>query len=238
MSLNLKHKVWDSLGILSGTTQVATPVTIVDELVRRTWGKSTLEELLWHEVCSEYDARHLLSFSIGSGSHMSADFARFTDLWLADENNHYVGFRYLYQKITGIKATELDHKVKNREISFDEIPFVTDEFTTCVLLAYDEMVTAKAYPLDYAIYDLLDQKPISQWIRLVCRDEIYHCVNVINILRKNHSRRLGEIPQLIELISKISHEAPYSGTFVLDYEGFPPELLTNAKSAVLKLLHR
>jgi len=105
--LRLKCKPWDSLTLLSGCACAFDSGQLPDQLVRQTWGWSSLRELLWHEVCSEYDARHFLAHSLRRGGSMSADFSRFKDLWLAEENNHYLGFRRLYQRLTLMSETRL-----------------------------------------------------------------------------------------------------------------------------------
>jgi len=237
--LRLKCKPWDSLTLLSGCACAFDSGQLPDQLVRQTWGWSSLRELLWHEVCSEYDARHFLAHSLRRGGSMSADFSRFKDLWLAEENNHYLGFRRLYQRLTLMSETRLDRQLMDRAVSFHSMDFVVDEFSTCVLLAYDEMVTSRAYPLDYPIYDSFGDAALSRWIRKVCRDEVYHCCNVVAVLRRNHLERFDEIPSLIDEIADASPKsAAYGGTFALDHQGFPKELLGKAKAVVIKMLAR
>jgi hypothetical protein len=153
-------------------------------LCLKVWNEKSLAEILWHEICSEYDARRFAQHIHESGMVLSREFLRFEKAWLRDENAHYIGFRNLYSIMYSKPAAELAKSVRGRKSGFSElVPFIEDEFRVCVLLAYDEMVTARAYAADFAIYDSLGDANLSQWLRKVCRDEIHHCLAMVELLR-------------------------------------------------------
>ena len=137
----------------------------------------------------------------------------------------------------GIPIFEIAKSVRQRVSGFSELArFITDEFRVCVLLAYDEMVTARAYAADFPIYDSLGDDNLSQWIRKVCREEIRHCLAMVELLRLRYPLRLSEIQSSIDELARYdSRSADYTGTFVLDHQHFPPELLERARGSVADL---
>jgi hypothetical protein len=203
-------------------------------LCLKVWNEESLKEILWHEICSEYDARRFAQYIHKSGMVLSREFLRFENAWLKDENAHYTGFRNLYSMMYSKPATELAKSVRERESGFSGLaPFIKDEFRVCILLAYDEMVTARAYAADFAIYDSLGDPNLSQWLRKVCRDEIHHCLAMVELLRLRYRKRLREVPGLVDKLASFdSCSESYTGTFVLDHQHFPRELLKRAQSAV------
>jgi hypothetical protein len=116
------------------------------------------------------------------------------------------------------------------------LDFLKDEFGLLVLLAYDEIVTTKAYVRDFPIYDSFRQPEISKFIRLVARDEAFHFKRIVAMLRSRFAERLGEVPAVLSLVMAADRvDRPYAATFVLDHRGFAPELLTASSSLLLRL---
>jgi len=206
-------------------------------LCRNIWNAASFKEILWHEMCSEYDARRLAEHLRKSRVELSKEYRYFQRAWLRDENHHYLGFRHLYSTMYDVSSVALARLVRARASGFSGLsPFLENEFRLCVLLAYDEMVTARAYAADFPIYDSLGDKRLSMWIRGVCRDESLHCRNMVELLRLRYPVQLQDIPPMLdELASFDSGAEEYTGTFVLDHQHFPASLLNGARSAVLKL---
>src|SRR5208282_4105110 len=111
----------------------------------------------------------------------------------------------------GIQAT--------RTQTFSNIAeWLSDEFSVCVLLAYDENVTAQAYRLDFPIYRSFGNPGLLKWIRLVALDEVHHFSNLVALIRRSHRHRLNEVaPMLDRLVERDLSGEDYSATFVLDH---------------------
>jgi hypothetical protein len=203
-------------------------------LCEQTWGME-LKDLLWHEICSEYDARRFAHYFHSSKIELSTEFLRFERSWLGDEENHYRGFLNIYSTLFKVPSAKLTSLVRVRRSGFSQIThFVQDEFHLCILLAYDEIVTGNGYATDFPIYDALGDPTLSTWIRTVCREEVHHFRNAIELLRFHYASRLSEISDILaELVNHDSQLADYSGTFVLDHQHYPPSLLKRAHRAVV-----
>jgi hypothetical protein len=203
-------------------------------LCRARW-QLEFRENVWEEMCSEYDARRLAGRVRDLDLPLSAAFGRFRDAWLLDEHRHYLGFRRLYSILYDTLESDLAVRVEARGGDLSALTaFLVDEFSLLVLLAYDEIITAKAYARDFAIYDALADPHLSTWIRHVCRDESIHCRGAIEILKRLHASRLGEVPSLLDVLTGISTQGTeYEGSFVLDHQHYPRELIEGGRRAVL-----
>ena len=192
---------------------------------------------LWDEICTEFDARRLAEYVRHAHLPLSDEFRSFEACWLADENAHYLGFRRLYSTLYRVPEADLAARVERRPSSFPAAArFLGDEFRLALLLAYDEIATAKAYARDFAIYDGLGDPNVSAWIRLVCRDESYHCQQAVQILKRRYRARLDEVPHVLEALTVASvGSTEYEGSFVLDHQHYPPVLIESARRAVLRL---
>jgi hypothetical protein len=192
---------------------------------------------LWEEICSEFDARRLAEHMRAARLPLSEEFRRFEESWLRDENRHYLGFRRLYSTLYRVPADEIASTVEARPSAFAAItPFLRDEFHLCVLLAYDEIVTAKAYATDFDMYDALGDGHLSAWIRQVCRDESNHYRGAVEILKRLHRNRLTDVARVLdELIRFNAGSADYRGSFVLDHQYYAPQLIERGRQAVLTL---
>lgn len=205
-------------------------------LCRSLW-KATFEDNLWHEICSEFDARRLADHLRALRLPLSEEFRRFEPMWLLDEDCHYLGFLRLYSLMYKVPPHDVALRAEGRPSSLSGMArFLTDEFHLCVLLAYDEAVTARAYARDFAIYDALGDRYLSAWIREVCRDESGHCRGAVEILKRRHAGRLAEVPRVLdELVRFGPGSDEYKGSFVLDHQHYPPGLIEHGRRAVLTL---
>jgi hypothetical protein len=203
-------------------------------LCRTKW-QMAFKDNLWDEICSEFDARRLAEHIRAARLPLSDAFRRFEDSWLRDEDQHYVGFRRLYSTLYHVPPDEVAARVEARPSTFAALtPFLVDEFHLCVLLAYDEIVTAKAYASDFDMYDALGDRQLSAWIRQVCRDETNHFCGVVGLIKRLHGDRLAGVSvALDELIRFNAGSSPYSGSFVLDHQYYAPELIERGRRAVL-----
>jgi hypothetical protein len=235
-SFNLKSISWDGAALLSGQEHLLVQSQLCDALTRKIWTFPSFRELLWHELCSEHDSVYFYQFAHQSRINFSPEYQMFEKAWLEDEWRHHTGFKFLYTHFFDQTPDAIHTLMNQRNQNFSDLAeLVTDEFSVCVLLAYDEAVTAKAYSMDYPIYDSLNNRNLSKWIRLVARDEVYHCRNLVELIRRFHNRRLGELAATLDrIVDRDRTRNGYGATFVLDHEGFPSHLLETARTLVLK----
>jgi hypothetical protein len=234
-SLRPNGREWQSHEVLSdiGSTLVFNDES--ERVLRESRPRYNLKSLLWHEICSEYDARRLSQCLFSGIKYLSPEFLAFRKCWLADESNHFDGFSILYSALFGEAIESIVEKIQGRPIDLTRLDFINDEFSVCVLLAYDELVTAQAFKVEFPIYDSLNSSGVSDWIRLVQSDEIYHGVGAVKVILKNHRHRLMEIPSLLDRIALFdSDQETYSGAFVLDHQGVEKAFIVKAKTSVLK----
>jgi hypothetical protein len=205
-------------------------------LCTATW-QIGFRENLWAEICSEFDARRLAEYVHGVHLPLSGEFRTFETGWLRDEHNHYTGFRQLYSTMYRVPTGDLISRVETRRSHFGAMSrFLTDEFRLCVLLAYDEEVTARAYARDFPMYDALGDRAVSAWIRHVCRDESNHGRHAVDILRNRYPHRLADVPRVLdELVGSDPGSSDYEGSFVLDHQSYPDDLIERGRRAVLTL---
>jgi hypothetical protein len=105
------------------------------------------------------------------------------------------------------------------------------------LIAYDEIATVISYQQDVAFYDLLDRKIHGRLIRSVIRDEGRHFSDILGIIEKRYSERLGEMASKLDRLLQWDMEKPeYRGTFVMDHSTFyfTPEILARCVQNVLR----
>jgi len=228
---------WDEAVLLSNITDDLSESAECDRLTRKNWNVASFRALLTHEILSEYDAS-LFSRSLGALRFLlSDDFRSFERDWLRDEQRHHRGFRGLYAKLYGDSVRDIDAKLEQRAAELESLQdFLQDEFSLLVLLAYDEIVTTKAYVRDFPIYDSFGRPELSTFIRLVARDEAFHFKRIVAMLRSRFAEQLGEVPAVLSLVLAADQvDRPYAATFVLDHRGFAPELLEGSSSLLLRL---
>lgn len=234
----VKTRPWDGMRLLHATRARPGETSVCRRLVETTWGAASLRDVLWHELLSEYDAVLFSAHLDVAGVRPSPAFEQFHRAWLPDELRHHAGFRFLIGRMFGVAESTVDAAVAARLGAFSAIEhFLHDELRLCVLLAYDEIVTAKAYARDYPIYDSFGDPSLSRWIRLVARDEIMHFGNLVRLVTTHQADRLHEVPALVEeLLARERTASVYEATFVLDHQGYPEELLSSAAAVVRRVL--
>lgn len=189
-----------------------------------------LRPMLWNDLCSEYDAENFCKYLERSGLELSPAFKSFEGAWRKDEYNHYLGFLRIYSRLYDEPEEEVAKRLEHREADFKPIDkFLKDEFTIALLLAYDEIATAKAYSQDHELYASFEDPNYLRWIKLVTRDESIHFTNLTGLINQKHPDRIPEVSQLVSQFIEWDLEGgEYKGTFVLDHEGgdyFTPEFL-------------
>jgi len=212
--------------------------------------KHDLETRFYDDAASEYDARF---FSDRIDKHLpnrSAPLNSFLDYWNRDERDHYEFFATLYS-LCGEEAEDREKRLKSlasdmdeRSAEFSRIDrFFADEFSLCVLLAYDELMNTMAYKGEFDLYDCLGSTAISRCIRTVARDEAKHYAGALSLLKKQHRDRHAEVEKLLtDIVCVDTSGDPYAATFVLDRGD---DMLNTAREQaqecadrVLRQLHR
>lgn len=222
----LLSRSWDSLEMLGklGREDITLPQSQVDQK----------KDFFLHAAYTEFDAdnfcKHLNTLAIT----FSDEFKLFERVWRKDELNHYIGFRYLYSILYGSTVEEVGKIIETRKYDFSRIePFFRDEFTICLLIAFDEILTAKGYGSEQNLYASLGSQTFSEWFKLVTMDEAYHFRNIMEVIRLKHSDRINEIPTLIErFIEWDVMRNDYSSTFVLDHDYYSLEFIKHGASII------
>jgi len=197
--------------------------------------RDELQEILWADLFSEYDARYLSAYMRSLRAPLSDHFWACEERWAKDEELHYLGFRRIYGAAFGRSAESLELELAARSAQVDFEPIADlfeDEFASACLLAYDELATVRAYRANYERYALLGPE-LMKFIRKVTADEGRHFRNFMKLLREGHSQRLPELPTIIARIRGREGQ-PYGNTFVLDHDdGVWSDTLFDEAAAVL-----
>ncbi len=235
--IRIQEGGWDSSVILDGVRK--------DTLMLQAVDVEGIRETLWNDLCSEYDAdnlcRYLDELEIDGQLARSDEFKAFEQAWRRDELNHAVGFGHLYSTLYDVPTSNLFRQLSERTPDFRSIEhFLTDEFRICMVLAYDEIATTRSYKDDHdTFYNKFGNTSLLEWIRLVARDEAFHFNNLVQVIRRNHSHRLCEVPRIIdELLEWDLSKRQYGATFVLDHTGeqFTSPFLNKCREILLKRL--
>jgi len=138
----------------------------------------------------------------------------------------------------GMSEAEIDMEMARRIPDFSGIEFLMeDEFHICVVLAYDELVSARGYRMFYDDFQQFGPAEVFQWVRWASRDEALHYKNFLAIVERVHSHRLDELPAAIEQIRAYENKPgmSYNATFLLDHteETFSRSFLTNCSEQIL-----
>ena len=180
--------------------------------------REALHGSLWHSLSSEYDARHLSAFLRASGLGLSDAFWALERAWASDEYKHYRALRWLYSRVYAVEERELDARLAQRQPDFAPLlPLLRDEFSLCVVLAFDELASARSYARDRVRFRPLGSTAV-RLLHCAARDEFWHCRNALDLLRARHSDRLSEVHALLARV--IAHDTSpqfrYGATFLLD----------------------
>ncbi len=229
-----KSLPWNSKEVLNGLTR--SDFTTSEQEV------ADLHELFWNDLCSEYDAENICNYMERGNFNFTSEFKAFEKVWRRDEYNHYLGFRQIYSLLYKVPEEEIKVRLEQRQPDFDPIrSFLEDEFVTCLVFAYDEIATTKAYSTDHEIYKSFGDTRLYEWIRKVTRDESFHFTNCMEVIKRRHPHRIPETPRYIQKFIEWDlggHE--YKGTFVLDHEGyyFTPAFLNNCGRIIINYFNR
>lgn len=205
---------WSSSDLFAEVT--ADAVTASPEVRRRA------RRNLWGDMSAEYDAEHLWKHLNESGQEFTDDFRRTLLAWIEDERNHYVGMRYICSTMYGVSESEIDREMHDRKANFGPIHrFLTDEFHTLVVLAYDELVSARGYRLWFRPFALFGPEEYNVFVRRASRDEMLHFQNFADLIKLHHADRIEEIQGVLDAIVAYEErpEMEYHATFLLDHTG-------------------
>lgn len=230
-----RSRHWNSLDLLNGLDR--NNILLTDEELHKHI------DLMEYDMYTEYDAQNFslyLEDLESKGRSFSPEFKSFAKAWQQDEWNHYIGYRRLYSICTGKSEDILHQEVLNRKADFSPIEvFLKDEFLMCLVMVYDEIFTTRSCQMDYEAFNSFGHPNFLTWIKSVAQDEASHFLNIIDVLRKQHTHRFSEVSNILEtLIERDLECKAYTGTFLLDHDGdrFTPELLRDCKKLILRCL--
>lgn len=213
----IKQNSWNSLELLANISRETLKIN-----------KNYIEELepaLWIDVATEYDAENFcnhIGYLQQKGSlNLSDNFMAFERAWRRDEFNHTTGFVRFYSILYQIPESQVWTRLKARPVNFEPIShFFKEEFTICVMLAFDELATTRFYVDHLDRYVAFENPTLLQWIRALAKDEAMHLSNILDVIRIQHGHRLSEVPTLLKVLAEWDNDgADYGATFVLDHEG-------------------
>lgn len=225
---------WSSEKLLWGIT--GEHVTAPSEL------RKSVHHDLWGDMCAEHDSQNLWFHLNNLPYNFSEQFKQALEVWRLDEINHYIGLRQICSTMYHVSEQEIDDQMKNRIPDFHNLaPFLTDEFKICVVLAYDELVSARGYTIFTDDFKKFGPEPYVQWVKWAARDEALHYYNFIDVAKNCHPDRLIESKKIINEIKKYENQKnyEYKATFLLDHteETFSREFLNSCGKMVLSALN-
>jgi hypothetical protein len=201
-----------------------------------TWAK------LWKDLYTEYDARHLEQEICSRGLIVSPEGEAFMSAWSGDERRHTRGFVRIMELVVEAEGDDIWARLADRQHDFAKIdPFLADEFSVLVMIAFDEMVTCHAYAQDLGFYSGLGDSAFREWLRELMADEAAHCHNAVRVIRSLYGDRTEQVaPMLTGLVEGVEDPTGYCGTFVFDHFGehYTPSMLKDCHDAVLKAIVR
>ncbi len=254
MSLEQAEEALEMVSVQSAFVPVRKPwssssmlceVTSADLEAAGDFAKTT--ELLLFDMNTEYDAMNLSAYldeeRAAGRLRLSPEFLAFREAWLADEWNHYEGYRLLYGLCTGKSQKALHEQVVSRPTNFSPVKdYIRDEFSICLVFAYDEFFTARSCVQDFPLFASFKKPELLRWIKLVARDEGYHYRNVVEVIRRRHAHRIPEATDFIDELIEWDLEGgrEYSATFVLDHDEsrYTGDELRAIKNKIVTLLEK
>lgn len=209
-----KYAPWKTRGLDLIASLAKDDITL-DPIVREEY-----KAVLWRSICSEYDSINFFN-KIKSQKNIpySSDFKIFLEKWLKDEEMHTEGFKKIYNLTYGDTYQEIEGQLRERTADFTHIEeFLDDEFKICLLLAYDEIVTAHVYERSMSFYQEVEGSMIPQWIKKVKYDEVKHFLGVIDVINTRHNGKAASVEKiLMKIVDVDMNLKEYEGTFVLDH---------------------
>ena len=181
--------------------------------------RSAYQPILWNSICSEYDSINFYNKISTQKVNYSKGFEQFLPGWLHDETAHTAGFKKIYNLTYGISESVIDKNLRTRVSDFSTIAeFLEDEFSTCLLLAFDEIVTTHVYERSMGFYRKVESTSLPKWIRKVKADEARHFINITKVIKNHHSGSKQSAEKILHRIVEIDAGlTDYNGTFVLDH---------------------
>ena len=176
-------------------------------------------DMLWRDMCTEFDARYLEAYLAQKDITLSSEFNAFCNAWRHDENQHYSALRRIYSLLFGDSEDAINHQMKEREVAFEPIShLLRDEFDALFLLTFDEFTSAHAYLSDVPVYESFGPSGFAQWARYASRDEALHARNAVTIIKRRHPHRVAEVPAVLDrILDHIRSDVfQYKATFVLN----------------------
>jgi hypothetical protein len=172
----------------------------------------------------------------------SEEVTEFFSAWEQDEARHTDGFIKLMELTAQSEKDEIWTRLERREHDFRYVaPYLCDEFTFLVLLAFDEMATCHAYAEDKEFYLSFKNPVMMQWLRQLIADEAVHCANALRVIRLRHGHRIPEMPSILkDLMTPVKDASGYQGTFVLDHFGdeYSSDSLIHCRDSLLEAVAR
>ena len=208
----LREDPWSSVELFSQVSHAALIMSDAD--------REEMLDSMWTFVQSEYDSRHLSQFFRKSGLPLSEEFWAFDRAWGRDENNHYLGARWLISAMYGLNQEDVERRVASTPPDFSHVEhLLRDEFSICVALTYDELASARGYAETVDWAKTLGPPQIAKFFRKLARDEMYHHINAREIIACHHRDRVAEIPDVLDRIIDFdtSPGHAYRGTFLFDH---------------------
>lgn len=198
-----------------------------------------IHDTIWGDLYAEHDAENFCKYLQQSGMLFTPEFKEMEKLWRRDEFNHYLGFRQIYSLLYHKSFEEIERELAACEPDFIPLKeFLQDEFSICVVLAYDELATTRSYCQDFDLYKSLGSKPMVDWIKHVTKDEAFHYSNALEIIARRHRHRLPELPMLVKrLIEYDLKDSKYKSTFVLNHQSrqyFTSDFLSECSDIISK----
>src|SRR5271166_4673630 len=110
----LKRAAWDGDSLLKEQVASLRLREQCDELTKQNWGISSFRDLVWHELCSEYDSIQFSRQLHRRGIVLSAEYCTFESAWLSDEWRHHSGFKFLFKHLFHATSEEIERNLTTR----------------------------------------------------------------------------------------------------------------------------
>ncbi|KDM66227.1 hypothetical protein ACIDI_64c00010 [Acidiphilium sp. JA12-A1] len=200
--------------------------------------KEKVRHDLWGDMCAEHDAENLWDHICNkSGLTYSKEFLAAMHEWRIDEQNHYIGLRQICSYMYEVGQDEIDHQLDQRKPDFGPIShFISDEFKICVVLAYDELVSARGYKMFVEEFKQFGPKEYVTWVLNASRDEALHYQNFLDVAKVVHHGTRAAVDEIMRdiVLYETNPEMTYNATFLMDHteETFERSFLVDCATTV------